>query len=54
MFRKTVKSPSLPKASDIALGGSITGLHIVVNPQTKEKLIVGGADDGSVAFWRME
>jgi hypothetical protein len=40
--------------SDFALDGSITGLHLVQNGRTKDRLIVGGADDGSVAFWDLE
>jgi hypothetical protein len=40
--------------SESALDGSIVGLHLVLNGRTKERLIVGGADDGSVAFWKLE
>ncbi|KZP13950.1 WD40 repeat-like protein [Athelia psychrophila] len=37
--------------SDIPLDGSITSLHIVDDARTKEKFIVGGSDDGSLAVW---
>jgi hypothetical protein len=39
------------KTSDPPRDGSIGGLHLVQNPRTREKYIVGGADDGSIAFW---
>jgi hypothetical protein len=37
-----------------ALQGYITRLHAIYLPSTKEKLIIGGADDGSIAFWTVE
>lgn len=37
--------------SDVPLRGPITALFPAENERTKEQLIVGGADDGSVAFW---
>ncbi|KAG6884839.1 hypothetical protein C0993_007868 [Termitomyces sp. T159_Od127] len=37
--------------SEVALNGFITSLFVVSNGRMKEKFIVGGADDGSVAFW---
>ena len=40
--------------SDIPLNGYIIGLHLVQNDQTGERLIVGGADDGSLAIWSLE
>ncbi|KAH9175602.1 quinon protein alcohol dehydrogenase-like superfamily [Lactarius sanguifluus] len=40
--------------SDIPLDGFIVGLHIAQNDRTGERLIVGGADDGSVAIWSLE
>ncbi|KAI0246428.1 hypothetical protein BJV78DRAFT_1364863, partial [Lactifluus subvellereus] len=40
--------------SDIPLNGFIVGLHIAQNDRTGERLIVGGADDGSVAIWSLE
>lgn len=42
------------KVSDIPLSGYIIGLHLVQNSRTNERFIVGGADDGSVAFWNLE
>ncbi|KAI0298119.1 hypothetical protein B0F90DRAFT_1818820 [Multifurca ochricompacta] len=39
--------------SDIPLNGSVIGLHIAQNDRTGERLIVGGADDGSVAIWSL-
>ncbi|KAJ7465077.1 hypothetical protein FB451DRAFT_1262556 [Mycena latifolia] len=43
--------PSLRKASDVAIAGEVSGLHIVQNSRTRERFIVGGGDDGSIAFW---
>ncbi|KAI9511385.1 hypothetical protein F5148DRAFT_1323298 [Russula earlei] len=40
--------------SDIPLNGCIVALHVVQNDQTGERLIVGGADDGSIAIWSLE
>jgi WD repeat-containing protein 7 len=45
---------SADTVSDIPLSGFVTGLHIVYNDRTKEQFIVGGADDGSIAFWELE
>ena len=36
------------------LNGYITTLHVVQIGGTTRKLIVGGADDGSLAFWSFE
>jgi len=46
--------PAPGDVSDIPLNGCITGLHVVQNDRTGERLIVGGADDGSVAIWSLE
>jgi hypothetical protein len=54
MCGRLEKSPALKKVSEPALSGYITGLHLVRNSRTKERFIVGGADDGSVAFWTIE
>jgi hypothetical protein len=40
--------------SDIPLNGYLVGLHLVQNDRTGERLIVGGADDGSLAIWSLE
>jgi len=40
--------------SDNPLNGYIVGLHLVQNDRTGERLIVGGADDGSLAIWSLE
>ena len=39
------------KSSNIPLNGPIVDLHFVHNDYTGKRLIVGGADDGSVAVW---
>ncbi|KAJ7644581.1 hypothetical protein FB45DRAFT_898250 [Roridomyces roridus] len=44
----------LAKESDGALAGAITALHIVQNSRTKERFVLGGADDGSIAFWSVD
>jgi hypothetical protein len=48
------RTPSPRKTSDTALDGFVTGLHLVQNGRTKERFIIGGADDGTVAFWTIE
>ncbi|KAF9453126.1 WD40 repeat-like protein [Macrolepiota fuliginosa MF-IS2] len=51
---QTSDAPPDPiKVSDRPLNGYITGFHLVTNFRTKDKYIVGGADDGSIAFWAM-
>jgi WD repeat-containing protein 7 len=40
--------------SDIPLNGFVAALHLVYNERTKEQFVLGGADDGSVAFWELE
>ncbi|THU84458.1 WD40 repeat-like protein [Dendrothele bispora CBS 962.96] len=42
------------KVSEVSLGAPIVSLHIAKNERTKERLIVGGGDDGSVAIWNMD
>ncbi|KIL67749.1 hypothetical protein M378DRAFT_73182 [Amanita muscaria Koide BX008] len=37
--------------SDSCMNGEITCLHVVQNQRTKEKFVVSGASDGSIAFW---
>jgi hypothetical protein len=54
MCRKSKQPPSHAKVSGPALQGFITSLHVVYNSRTREKLIIGGADDGSIAFWTVE
>jgi WD repeat-containing protein 7 len=36
------------------LDGFIVGLHQIENERTGQKLIVGGADDGSIAIWSLQ
>ena len=40
--------------SDVPLAGAITGLHLVQDRRTGEGLLVGGANDGSIAFWSLK
>ncbi|KAG6860615.1 hypothetical protein C0995_009369 [Termitomyces sp. Mi166 len=54
MIGDSRKSMSTSEASDPALNGFITNLFTASNGRTKEKFIVGGADDGSVAFWTLD
>ncbi|KAF7302006.1 WD-REPEATS-REGION domain-containing protein [Mycena indigotica] len=42
------------KTSNVPIDGTVGALHIVQNSRTREKLVVGGGDDGSVAFWAAE
>jgi hypothetical protein len=51
LFRQ-LNAPKEPiKISDKALNGYICGFHVVTNFRTGDKFILGGADDGSIAFW---
>lgn len=40
--------------SDVPLNGYITALCLVSQERTKEALVVCGADDGTVALWKLE
>ncbi|KAF9483399.1 WD40 repeat-like protein [Pholiota conissans] len=57
MARKSEKISSLTsssmKTSNQPIGGSVVGLHIVQNLRTRDKFVVGGGDDGSIAFWSL-
>ncbi|KAJ6515899.1 hypothetical protein C8R45DRAFT_222526 [Mycena sanguinolenta] len=44
----------LVKTSSAAINGSVAGLHVVQNSRTRERFVVGGGDDGSIAFWSAE
>ncbi|KAF8195899.1 hypothetical protein K438DRAFT_1826706 [Mycena galopus ATCC 62051] len=45
-------SPTTPhKTSAGTINGGVTGLHVVQNIRTREHFVVGGGDDGSIAFW---
>ncbi|KIM43090.1 hypothetical protein M413DRAFT_26286 [Hebeloma cylindrosporum] len=50
---KPLPVTSAMKTSDSPLDGYLVGLHIIQNVRTREKYIVGGADDGSIAFWSL-
>ena len=45
---------TLAMISETSVDGSITVLYLVQNARTKERLIVGGVDDGSICFWSLE
>ncbi|KAF5384322.1 hypothetical protein D9615_003314 [Tricholomella constricta] len=51
MIGEPDKATRSDKASDSPLNGFVTGLHLVQNSRTKERFIIGGGDDGSVALW---
>lgn len=44
-------SSTKQRISDVTLSGCIMALHVVRNGRTKERYVVGGGDDGSIAFW---
>ena len=46
--------PAPGDISDIPLKGYVIRLHVIQNDRTGERLVVGGADDGSVAIWSLE
>ncbi|KAL0960599.1 hypothetical protein HGRIS_005631 [Hohenbuehelia grisea] len=45
---------SFSAVSNAPLNGYIASLHVVFNGRTKERFVVGGADDGSIAFWSLD
>lgn len=47
-------SSTCEKTCDIPLDGEITGLHLVDSETSGERILVGGADDGSIALWSLE
>jgi hypothetical protein len=56
-FPNLVQLNSVPAPgdiSDIPLKGYVIGLHVIQNDRTGERLVIGGADDGSVAIWSLE
>ncbi|KDR82569.1 hypothetical protein GALMADRAFT_237950 [Galerina marginata CBS 339.88] len=56
MARKSdqpISTSSSIKTSNPPLSGHVVGLHVVQNPRTRERYIVGGADDGSIGFWSL-
>ena len=42
------------RTSEPPIDGFILAPHLVQNGRTKEQFILGGADDGSIAFWHAE
>ncbi|KAH9922915.1 WD40 repeat-like protein [Fomitopsis serialis] len=42
------------QVSNVPLQGEIVSLHLVDNERTKERLVIGGADDGSMAIWDLQ
>ncbi|KAK7061717.1 WD-repeats-region domain-containing protein [Favolaschia claudopus] len=45
-------SPTEPlKTSSISMNAALSALHVVQNTRTRERFIVGGGDDGSIALW---
>ncbi|VDB82793.1 unnamed protein product [Peniophora sp. CBMAI 1063] len=55
-YHKMSRSPSLvcDTTCDTSLDGEITGLHVVDGESSAGRIIVGGADDGSVALWSFD
>ncbi|KDQ62091.1 hypothetical protein JAAARDRAFT_29992 [Jaapia argillacea MUCL 33604] len=41
------------EASDFPISGRVHTLHAIENERTSDRVIVGGGDDGSVAFWTL-
>jgi len=54
MAERVPAEPAIDCVSDMPLNGYITGLHVVQNVRTKERFVLGGADDGTIAFWELE
>ncbi|TFY53289.1 hypothetical protein EVJ58_g9531 [Rhodofomes roseus] len=42
------------QVSKVPLQGEIVSLHLVDNERTKERLVIGGTDDGSIAIWDLQ
>lgn len=46
---------TIHKTSTAPINGGVTGLHgVVQNSRTRERFVIGGGDDGSIAFWATE
>lgn len=51
-FTRLVKSScEASEVSDMPLQGNVVSLHVVESERTKERLVIGGADDGTIAVW---
>lgn len=50
---KSLTISSAVKTSDLPINGHVVGLHIVQNHRIRERYVVGGGDDGSIAFWSL-
>lgn len=46
--------PITRELSEIAVNGAIVDLHIIQAESSGQRLVVGGADDGSVILWSLE
>lgn len=53
LARGFVRPESGQHVSDIPLAGSISSMHIVMDERSGQNVIIGGADDGSVAIWSL-
>ncbi|KAH9891906.1 WD40 repeat-like protein [Cubamyces lactineus] len=42
------------QTSDFSLPGAILALDVVTNARTGERIVVGGADDGTIAMWSLD
>ncbi|KAI0354805.1 WD40 repeat-like protein [Trametes cingulata] len=51
---ESARNGSPSATSDFALPGPVLLLEHVQNPRTGERLIVGGADDGTIAIWSLD
>ncbi|KAK7054386.1 hypothetical protein VNI00_003580 [Paramarasmius palmivorus] len=53
LCRKRLSQNPFDKVSEYTLDGFIVHLQVVKNMRTNERVIIGGADDGSVAIWTL-
>ena len=54
LARGIVRPEQGQRVSDIPLAGCISSMHVVMNERSGRNVIIGGADDGSVAIWSLK
>ncbi|KAG2009823.1 TFIID and SAGA subunit, variant 2 [Coprinopsis cinerea AmutBmut pab1-1] len=49
----TLPPSAASRTSEPSFNGCVLALNVVQNKRTREKYVVGGVDDGSIAFWSL-
>lgn len=53
LIQSNVSNPGTRSPAENNINAIVVGLHLVQNDRTMEQIIVGGGDDGSIAFWEL-